>query len=515
MNPPLRNLLMFLLGAIIAGLLFFYQCCRPADCSDPSSLDPCERQECLAPEYIEGQFYVYWPDDMACDEVSLSELAKEDRAICEERLEIIESIKAKDIELLRQCGCNLFLFGVPEEDLVEFDGTILATASDVAPTGGGVGINIPLELGFRNSTPPQPVDTPRFKLDVWLQRFLQSIRFRQDLNRVQRLNVVRSADSSNLRLLSTDLPREFVKVAILDMGIDYENSYLDQFIWVNPQPSQLESSCYPDGQGGYNSRLGDGSDVSDMTSHGSHIAGIISMPGLSDPANPYSSYTKEELNNLRLISVKMTEENQTTTDLFSAICAMRYAIAEGADILNLSWGFRTPNGERPEILARVLQEAKDAGILVVTSAGNEGINLGEYPPFYPAAFAGDPAYDNVIAVAALNAAENALEDRSNYGYPYVQIAAPGEDICSFSKDEDQMFTATGTSMAAPFVVRYASMIMMRHPDWDYRAVKDFMLATDNTKSIGEEFYPSRAIPIKGMLLETCAPSTLIPEAPSP
>ena len=75
----------------------------------------------------------------------------------------------------------------------------------------------------------------------------------------------------------------------------------------------------------------------------------------------------------------------------SVIAGIRYAIAHGADVVNLSM-----NGpERSQALEETLTAAKAAGIVVVASAGNDSGNR-DATPSYPASAPGD----QVLPVAA-------------------------------------------------------------------------------------------------------------------
>ena len=66
--------------------------------------------------------------------------------------------------------------------------------------------------------------------------------------------------------------------------------------------------------------------------------------------------------------------------------AIRYAIQNGARVINASWG----SNDKSRALEEVIAQARQAGVLFVAAAGNENSDA----LFYPA------AYPHVIAVAA-------------------------------------------------------------------------------------------------------------------
>ena len=107
-------------------------------------------------------------------------------------------------------------------------------------------------------------------------------------------------------------------------------------------------------------------------------------------------------------------EMGTTAD---AIAAIHYALAQGATIINCSWG-----GSGYSSLLK--QTMATAEALFICAAGNEAVDT-DTTPFYPAAF--DLA--NVISVAASDQMDQ-LAWFSNFGDHTVDVAAPGIRIYS-------------------------------------------------------------------------------------
>lgn len=90
------------------------------------------------------------------------------------------------------------------------------------------------------------------------------------------------------------------------------------------------------------------------------------------------------------------------------------------DILNLSLGCRTPDGQPPLVMARAVERLASK-VLIVAAAGNHGAS--DYPsvPIWPAALR------NVVAVGAYRSEDGRLADFSPI-LPWVTVTAPGVDV---------------------------------------------------------------------------------------
>ena len=186
--------------------------------------------------------------------------------------------------------------------------------------------------------------------------------------------------------------------------------------------------------------------------------------------------------NARIMCLKVLDSAGNST-ISKAVSAINFAIAHNAKIINMSWGY-TPHGDPSRTLEDAIRRAKDAGILVVASAGNgsgtsaTGMNNDEdsqnssYPSSYPE--------DNIIAVAATDSRDQ-LPFFSNYGANTVDLAAPGVEIFSTHPTHRYEYF-TGTSAAAPHVTGAAALIWSLNPDLNYSEVKRLILETTDSQS---------------------------------
>lgn len=208
-------------------------------------------------------------------------------------------------------------------------------------------------------------------------------------------------------------------------------------------------------KGGFNV-INNSPNFNDDNIHGSHVSGTvcaISNNKFGVTGNAWSC----DLYGIKFLN------SQGSGSLFDAIKAIDWAIANNIKILNNSWG---GGGFSPNLYAAI-KRARDAGILFIVAAGNEGRN-NDITPSYPASY----DLDNVISVAAIGK-DGRLANFSNYGKLSVDIAAPGVGILSTSNLRGYE-TLSGTSMAAPHVAGVAALLWSKNPDASYLKIIELL-----------------------------------------
>lgn len=219
--------------------------------------------------------------------------------------------------------------------------------------------------------------------------------------------------------------------------------------------------------------------------HGTHCAGHVGA--VANNAKGMRGVASAQVMALKFF-YDVGEELAGAGDDAAAIQAIDYAIANGARVINASWGGRAPRklAMRSE-LRDALARARAAGVLFIAASGNDGINQdADREPAFPAAYTD---FDNMIVVGAADA-RGTLADFSNYGAQSVHLAAPGVKIFSTTvgnKYEDviarftdpqgkvQVMDWDGTSMAAPYVAGAAALLWSQVPDATYLQLKQALL----------------------------------------
>jgi len=161
----------------------------------------------------------------------------------------------------------------------------------------------------------------------------------------------------------------------------------------------------------------------------------------------------------RIMPIKVRDHNGYGTYLTIAT-GMRYAVDDGARVLNLSIGGRSPSF----ILEDASSYCHSQGAVIAVAAGNTGSAV-----LYPAAYD-----DYCLAVAAADANDE-RPTWSNYG-PQVDVAAPGYFVWGAAyypgspTNLNSYKWDSGTSFAAPYAAGAAALVMAYKPSLDNNQV---------------------------------------------
>ncbi|MBA2871390.1 hypothetical protein HNQ85_001660 [Anoxybacillus calidus] len=201
-----------------------------------------------------------------------------------------------------------------------------------------------------------------------------------------------------------------VKIAIIDSGIDFNHPDLKNNI-VSPGKSFVPNVH----------------DTEDNIGHGTMIAGTIAANGKMLGVGPH----------LGIVPYKVMDNWEDGAESAWIVKAIIEAANDGVDVINLSLGtYKSLNSSEDkaviEAYQRAVKYAHDKGVIVVASAGNDGLDLRN-----PKKLAEQRGFPNDkqlhlpgggIHFLLTVAATNKNDERSFYSnYGNISVAAPGGD----------------------------------------------------------------------------------------
>jgi subtilisin family serine protease len=274
-----------------------------------------------------------------------------------------------------------------------------------------------------------------------------------------------------------------VIVAVVDSGVDYNHSDLGPRMWSNTAEI-AGNGIDDDGNGfiddiyGYDFVNKD-SDPIDDNGHGTHCSGIIA----ADPNNGID--ISGLCHSTKIMGLKFLGSDGTGSTA-DAVEALYYATDNGADVMSNSWG----GSNFSQTMQDAINYGYSQGVIMLASAGNDNSSS----IYYPA------CYDHIVSVAAVDSSD-LKASFSNYG-SWVDVSAPGVNILSlraqgtdiylgsigytpgdrfipYGDPNATMYIASGTSMACPYTVGLAALILSKNPAWGESMVIGQILGTSD------------------------------------
>lgn len=298
-----------------------------------------------------------------------------------------------------------------------------------------------------------------------------------------------------------------IVVAVIDTGIDDGYPELAGNIWRNP--GEIAGNGLDDDNNGYIDDVmgwdfidGDNApyevlhrqenidDVHIGTGHGTQMSAVIGAE--ADDGGMVGTAWNVQIMVLRAFDA----HGAAKTDNLAA--AIDYAIKNGADIINASYGERGPAQIGlpgfDNIEYEAMEAALDADVLVSTTACNddEDNDNNSKGPCLPAGY----SLDNIIAVASSDnkgdlASNWGPGSGSGWGKMSIDLAAPGQDIVTVGSSvgiyppKALYVSVSGTSVSAAFVSGAAALMLSETPGATAVQLKHAMLSTV-TKTTGLE-----------------------------
>jgi subtilisin family serine protease len=202
--------------------------------------------------------------------------------------------------------------------------------------------------------------------------------------------------------------------------------------------------------------------------HGTHVAGIIA----ADRTNGNES--EGIADHAQIMAVRAVPNgDERDKDIANAI---RYAVDNGAKIINMSFGKAYSPEKKAVDKAFRYAESKD--VLIVKAAGNNSSNNDTVIHYPSRRDIKGNEFSNVIEVGAIykNNDENLVAGFSNYGKNSVDVFAPGMQIYA-TLPGSKYGNLSGTSMASPVVAGIAAVLKSYFPELTAKDLKRIILTS--------------------------------------
>lgn len=236
--------------------------------------------------------------------------------------------------------------------------------------------------------------------------------------------------------------------------------------------------------------------------HGTHVAGIIAAErsnglGIDGIAK-----------HAQIMAVRMVPNgDERDKDIANAV---RYAVDNGAKIINMSFG--KSYSPRKHIVDHAFRYAARKGVLIVHSAGNSKTD-NDVKPSFPNRFAKHKWSRPIstwmdVGASAKYADDSMVASFSNFGQQTVDVFAPGYRVLS-STPNNSYAAYSGTSMAAPVVSGVAALVWSHYPDLTAKQLKSLLMTHSRTypellvkkPSSPEELVPFSTLSISGGIVD--------------
>lgn len=245
-----------------------------------------------------------------------------------------------------------------------------------------------------------------------------------------------------------------VKIAVLDTGVDDSHPDLKNQVVAGKNFS-------------------DSRDAKDRNGHGTHVASTAAGTGAKSGGTH-----KGVAPGAKILNGKVLDDGGGGMDS-GIIAGMDWAVAQGADVINMSLG----GGDTPDIdplEAHVNKLSAEKGVLFAIAAGNSGPGAGSINS--------PGSADAALTVGAVDHKDlladfSSVGPRSGGGPIKPDVTAPGVNIVAAaaagtgSGGPPGYAAISGTSMATPHVAGAAALLKQQHPSWKGGQLKSALTAS--------------------------------------
>lgn len=259
------------------------------------------------------------------------------------------------------------------------------------------------------------------------------------------------ADIKMINAWGIDKGSDDVIVAILDSGIKDDHPDLYERIWLNKK--EIPGNGIDDDDNGYvDDYKGwdfayDDRRPEDGFGHGTNIATVIGA-GTNNKIGFAGIDTRCRLMNCKNLNSDNSGEYGWWAE------SIRYAVDNGADIINMSEG----GDDYSKVLKTAVDYALQSGVLITAAMMNKGDNRDYYPA----------SYNGVFAIGATDTDDRRCRKFSWGGGScynrYIGVVAPGNKIYGLDYEDNDNYDVywSGTSQSTAIVSGIASLLLSQN-----------------------------------------------------
>ncbi|MFN3231617.1 MAG: S8 family peptidase [Alphaproteobacteria bacterium] len=297
---------------------------------------------------------------------------------------------------------------------------------------------------------------------------------------------------NSLAAYNAGITGQGVTVAIIDSGIDPNNTEFD----ANLSPASTDI-------------VGTRNTLFPTSSHGTGVASVVAAE--KDGVGVHGVAFEATL-----LAIRADEEGPCTGNCgyFNSdiAAAVDYAVANGADIINISLGDDSPVGVT---LTSAYQRAVNAGVIIVFAAGNGG----DPAPNESVSFARSveaKGFAIIVGASDQSGGIASFSNRAGFASRNNFVLAPGVGIEVVDID-GSIRIASGTSFAAPHVAGAAALLLQNFPNLSGADVLQILIDTasdvgllgvDSTTGMGLINLAAALLPQGTQSVQTLAGSNL-------
>jgi subtilisin family serine protease len=301
----------------------------------------------------------------------------------------------------------------------------------------------------------EKADIERFEDNLNRARYLIKQKTGIDVRSAKDLDAISPDDGDEVVRASTFLAKRY-EAGFTDEGLlQYKNhirEMLEKYLNVDFNPRGLVGDNPTDIA---DRNYGNPNVRGPRANHGTSVAGVIAAVrnnGLG---------TDGIATDVKIMCLRSTPSGDERDK--DVALAIQYAVENGADIVNMSFG--KPYSPEKKFVDDAVRLAEQRNVLLVHGSGNDGKDI-DAEESYPS----DRYLDRTEATNWINVGATGLRNDetlpavfSNYGQRHVDVFAPGENI--ISTDSTNTYSMNdGTSLASPVVAGIAALLLSYHPE---------------------------------------------------